>query len=212
MIIGSDFDGVIADDTEARISYVKEKYGVILAPQEIHGTELERKVAKGVKKEIEIEVNCSERTMQFAPMPGVAEVFRMLAAEGDKIIIITGRTKAGAEWARLWMEQHKIPYHHIFSATEFLVKKKRDQERMLEGIDVSLKKKGRLASIVKPAIFIEDSDSHLVNLLPLKDVVKLLILDRQYNRHFSAEGVERVYSWPEIYEKIQKLKSSLAAA
>ncbi len=211
MIVGSDFDGVIADDTEARISYIKEKYGITVSPDEIHGTKLERKVGD-VKKEIEIQVNCSERTLQFTPMPGVAEVFRKLVAEGDKIIIITGRTKAGIEWARLFMDQHRIPYHHIWSAKEFLLKPKREQERILAGIDVSLKGKGRLAGAIKPAVFVEDSDDHLVRLLPLKDTTKLFLLDRPYNRDFRAEGVERIYSWPEIYEKIQELKGGLVGA
>lgn len=40
MIIGSDFDGVIADDTFARISYVERRYGVDIKADEIHGSEL----------------------------------------------------------------------------------------------------------------------------------------------------------------------------
>ena len=46
---------------------------------------------------------------------------------------------------------------------------------------------------------------------PIADVIKLFLLDKPYNRDFGAEGVERVYSWPEVYEKIQKLKGSLVS-
>lgn len=209
MIIGSDFDGVIADDTQARIDYVKEKYGVTLDSAELHGSALEKKIGKRAKEEIEIEVNCSERTLQFTPVPGVAEVFRQLIKEGDRIVIITYRTKTGIAWARLFLEQHNIPYHHIWSAKEFKVNADRETKRMASGINMSLVKKGRLAGVVKPAVFIEDSNKHIIDMAPLKDYVKLFLFDRPHNKDFYMEGVERVYSWPEIYEKIQELKGSL---
>jgi len=209
VIIGSDFDGVIADDTEARISYIKEKYGVTVGPAELHGSALEKKIGKHAKEEIEVEVNCSERTLQFTPVPGVAEVFRQLIKEGDKIVVITYRTKTGIEWARLFMEQHNIPYHHVWSAREFKVEAESEARRMAKGINVSLIKKGKLASVVRPAVFIEDSNKHIIDMAPLKDQIKLLLFDRPHNKDFYMEGVERVYSWPEIYEKIQELKGSL---
>ena len=209
MIIGSDFDGVIADDTDARIAFIKEKYGVVVGPDEIHGTALEKKIGEAAKKEIEIEVNCSERTMQFTPMPGVAEVFRKLIQEGDRIIIITYRTNVGVGWAKAFLEQHGIPYHHIWSAKEFKVNIEREWSRFVAEKNIGLKDKGRLASVVKPAVFVEDSNKHILDMLPLKDDIKLLLFDQPHNRDFHLEGVERVYSWAEVYEKIQELKGAL---
>ena len=209
MIIGSDFDGVIADDTYARIAYIKEKYGIIVGPDEIHGTALEKKIGEAAKKEIEIKVNCSERTMQFTPMPGVAEVFRRLIQEGDRIVIITYRTNVGVGWAKVFLEQHGIPYHHIWSAKEFRAEAARETQRLLEGKTIGLKKKGRLAEAVKPAVFVEDSNKHILDMLPLKDEIRLLLFDHPHNRDFHVEGVERVYSWAEVYEKIQELKGAL---
>jgi len=207
MIIGSDFDGVIADDTEARISYIKEKYRVDVEPEEIHGSALEKKVGRRAKKDIEIGVNCSEKTMLFQPMPGVSSVFKELISEGDRIIIITGRTKAGISWARKFMETNKIPFHHIWSSKEFFLNPERELQRMISGYDTGLKGKGRIAESVRPAVFVEDSDNHLASLFPIKDKVKLWLFDHPYNRHIFLEGVERVFCWNEIYKKIQALKA-----
>jgi len=183
MIIGSDFDGVIADDTQARISFIKEKYKIVVKPEEIHGSALENKLGKQAKKEIETEVNCSEKTMMFQPMLDVASVFRKLINEGDKIIIITGRTKTGISWAKKFMETNKIPFHHIWSSKEFFFNPKRELQRMLSGQNISLKGKGRLAEKIKPAVFVEDSDKHLTHLIPLKENIKLLLFDQPYNRN-----------------------------
>ncbi len=211
MIIGSDFDGVIADDTQMRLKHIREKYGIQATPEQIHGKQLETLVGKQAKSEIETNVNCSDLTLQFPPLPGVAEVFQNLAAQGDKIIIITGRTKEGIKWAKLFMEQHRIPYHHIWSAKDFFVHPERELKRLAEGADPTLKGKGRIANIAKPAVFVEDSDDHIIRLLPLKDTIELYLLDHPYNRHFSANGVERVFNWKQIYEKIQNLKLNIQA-
>lgn len=107
------------------------------------------------------------------------------------------------------MKQHNIPYHHIWSAKEFLLRPERALQRMLAGQPTELKGKGRLAERILPAVFVEDSDKHLAKLAPIKDKVQLFLLNHPYNKGFSIPGVERVYSWPEIYEKIQALKGSL---
>lgn len=205
MIIGSDFDGVIADDTQARIDYIKEKYKIDVTPAQIHGSALER-IGRDVKKDVEISVNCSERTMQFTPIPGVKEVFSKLVKEGSKIIIITGRTKEGIKWAKKFMETHKIPFHHIVSAKEFFVNPKRELQRIEDGFIPDLKGKGKWAHHLEPAVFVEDSDKHVMHLLPLQDKIKIFFYDHPYNKNFSAPGVKRVYSWFEVYDEIESLK------
>jgi len=210
MIIGSDFDGVIADDTQARISYIKEKYGVIVTPQEVHGTPLEKKVGKEARKDIEKNLNCTEQTLSFAPTPGVAETFRKFIADGDKILIITYRSKEGVSWARAFLDKYKIPYHHILSAKEFTESDKGKQRRILRNLEPSLIEKGKVASALKPAIFVEDSDRHLATLYPLKDEIKLLLFDHPFNKNVNMKDVQRIHSWPEIYELVQDLKTRLA--
>ena len=211
MIIGTDFDGVIANDIVTRINFIKQKFGVVIGPDKLHGGELERAVGKDAKKQIEHEVNCSEKTLEFSPMPGVSAIFKRFVSDGDKIVIITGRTKQGVEWAKAFMSEHQIPYHHIWSAEEFLLRSEREQFRMLEGVDISLKKKAKFASVIKPAVFVEDSDAHLLNLLPLKDQITLYLFDQPYNKHFNVSGVQRVFSWEEVYARVQDMKRKMAA-
>lgn len=206
MIIGSDFDGVIADDTEERINYIREKYGKVLPPEQIHGTALEAEIKEG-KEDVERQVNNTERTLKFKPMSGVAEVFQKLIAEGDQIVIITGRWKEGVPWARKFLELHGIPYHHIWS-TKLNIDSEREGIRKAFALDPALKGKGRLAKAGKLGVFVEDSDAHLKDLAPLKDQVQLFVFDHPYNHNLRISGVERVYNWYEIYEKIQQLKGA----
>ncbi|RLE48054.1 hypothetical protein DRJ25_00790 [Candidatus Woesearchaeota archaeon] len=207
MIIGSDFDGVIADDILERISFVRENFGVELRPDEVHGSKLEAKLGKAAKERIEREVNCSERTLNFVPTPFVREVFKKFVREGDKIVIITGRTKQGVFWARKFLEINGIPFHHIWSSKEFFFSKERDFVRSESGRDVLLKGKGRLADSIRPRVFVEDSDAHLLHLSQVKDFVRLFLFDRPYNKHFSMEGVKRVKSWKEIYDEVELIKA-----
>lgn len=202
MIIGSDFDGVIADDTFARISYVKKRYGVDIKADEIHGSKLAAKVGEAAKRDIELEVNCSEITMTFRPMPHVAEVFKRFIEDGDRIIIITGRTREGIKWARRFMKVHGIPHHHIWSSKEFYIHPERELRRMQD-----LKGKGRLAHSVRPAVFVEDSDKHLEHLLPLKDQVRLFLYNHPYNSHVSLPGVKRIFGWQEVYDHVNGVRA-----
>ncbi|OYT32189.1 hypothetical protein DRJ22_04745 [Candidatus Woesearchaeota archaeon] len=209
MIIGSDFDGVIADETQAKINFIKERHNISIKPSETHRTALEKKLSAEILEDIKANFNSSKHTLDFVPFPGVAEVFRKLVSEGDKIIIVTGRGLEGLKWAREFMKIHKIPFHHMWSAKKFFLNVNRECERALRGWNIHFKSKGRLAEAVKLAVFVDDSERFLEELYPLRDKIKLFLFDQPYNRKFSMEGVERVYGWPEIYEKIQELKMIL---
>ena len=210
MIIGSDFDGVIAEDIGVRIAYVKENFGIDVIPEEIYGKLLENKIGVEAKQKLEFNLYCTERTLEFQPMPGVAEVFRNLMASGHKIVIITYRDAAGVKWAKTFLENHNIPYHHIWSSRELKINAEREYQRWLGGLDIDIKGKGRIASIVKPVVFIDDAEKHLLEMEWLKDELIRFLFDRPYNRDVSIPGVARVFSWDDIYDKIRELDAVLA--
>ena len=87
MIVGSDFDGVIADETQAKINFIKERHNISIKPSETHRTALEKKLSAEILEDIKANFNSSKHTLDFVPFPGVAEVFRKLVSEKFKMLI-----------------------------------------------------------------------------------------------------------------------------
>ena len=121
-----------------------------------------------------------------------SEVIKKLRDEGNKIFIISARYKT-AEYGKInnenvrectldWLRKNKIEYDKII-----FTKPPKVNEILENKID----------------IMIEDSPTTINELVK---VVKVLYYDTRYNRSIEHENITRVYSWYDIYMKINEMK------
>ena len=121
-----------------------------------------------------------------------SEVIKKLRDEENKIFIISARYKT-AEYGKInnenvrectldWLRKNKIEYDKII-----FTKPPKVNEILENKID----------------IMIEDSPTTINELVK---VVKVLYYDTRYNRSIEHENITRVYSWYDIYMKINEMK------
>lgn len=121
-----------------------------------------------------------------------SEVIKKLRYEENKIFIISARYKT-AEYGKInnenvrectldWLRKNKIEYDKII-----FTKPPKVNEILENKID----------------IMIEDSPTTINELVK---VVKVLYYDTRYNRSIEHENITRVYSWYDIYMKINEMK------
>ncbi len=119
------------------------------------------------------------------------EVIKKLKEDGHKIFIITGRHKSyynspdGENMRNRiinWLNKNDIIYDKILFAQ--VPKIKEIEENKLD-------------------IMIEDSP---YTIPVIKNIVKVLCYDTRYNRDLHLDNVTRVFSWYDIYMKINNIK------
>ena len=108
-----------------------------------------------------------------------------LKEEGHEIIIVTARwpeENCDVYGKSLeWLEANKIQYDDIvFNASD----------------------KGKVALEKKLDLFIDDSFKNCTDVA--KTGVKTYIMETRTNKGLESENIERVYSWPDIYNRIKR--------
>ncbi len=115
------------------------------------------------------------------------ENIEKLKESGDNIYLITARwlsDKFNVEKeTKDWLEKYNIKYDKLIlnASNKVLVAKENN-------ID----------------IFIDDSIKNCTEMS--KVGIKTYIMDSIINKDFTSENIERVYSWPHLYQKIENLK------
>ena len=119
-----------------------------------------------------------------------SEVIQKLKNDGHNIFIITGRhkctrdTKDGKDMRnriKNWLDKNNIVYDKLLFAKVPKIKEINENN-----ID----------------IMIEDSPSTIE---AINKIVKVLCYDNRYNRDLKLDNVTRVYSWYDIYNKMNRL-------
>ena len=121
-----------------------------------------------------------------------SEIIKKLRNDGNKIFIITARYKTFEngqinnenvkECTLNWLRKNKIEYDKVI-----FTKPPKVKEILENKID----------------IMIEDSPTTINELVK---VVNVLYYDTRYNRDIEHENITRVYSWYDIYMKINSIK------
>lgn len=119
-----------------------------------------------------------------------SEVIKKLKSDGHKIYIITGRYKShdntsDGDSMRLrikdWLNKNEIVYDKLIFAKVPKIKELKENK-----ID----------------LMIEDSPTAIPI---MKDIVKVLCFDTRYNQNLKLDNVIRVFSWYDIYMKINQM-------
>lgn len=192
MNIGIDIDGVLTNDDEYILSctskycYENNIQGFI-EPYKYEYNKLNwnQELLDDYRSKYFDEYVDKEPVRKFA-----SEVIKKLKEDGHKIFIITGRHKSYDETVdgenmrlriKTWLDKNEIVYDKLIFAR--VPKIKELQENKID-------------------LMIEDSPT---TIQVIKDIVKVLCYDTRYNTNLKCDNVTRVFSWYDIYMKINEI-------
>ena len=194
MNIGIDIDGVLTNDDDYILDFTSKYYyehdlkGFDNANlYEYRKLNWDENTINDYRKEFFLNYIKNEPARKFA-----SEVIKKLRDEGNKIFIISARYKTA--------ENGKINNENIRECTlDWLRKNKIEYDKII------FTKPPKVNEILenKIDIMIEDSPTTINELVK---VVKVLYYDTRYNRSIEHENITRVYSWYDIYMKINEMK------
>lgn len=199
MIIGIDIDDTIADTYEVMFNYAQE-FTVNYLKRDAAIKQLnDCKTHMYIKELFDwnneedmpyLEQYYEKIIINTKPKTLAIDYLNKLKEEGNKIVIITARWTADfvdvEKLTREWIEKYRIPCDKlIINAENKLIAAKQ------ENIDM----------------FIDDS---FKNCKAISDSgIKTYIMDTRVNRAFSDEKIERVFSWPHLYQRFQEYKKEV---
>lgn len=125
--------------------------------------------------------------LKVQPKMYAVENIKRLKESGDKIYLITARFLSDKfdveKLTKDWLEKYGIPYDKLIlnSQNKVIAAKEND-------ID----------------IFVDDSIKNCTEMAHVG--IKTYMMDTIINKDFENEDIERVYSWPHLYQKIENYK------
>jgi hypothetical protein len=183
MNLGFDIDGVISNFTERFKEVVQQHYGISLTENNMYCYDVD--LVLGIPKEDVANIVDETLRSNLPLVPLAKETLDKLHSEGHRIYLLTARSNALISSTSTWLKEKGIPYDEIY----FLAMGKK-----------------RLAD-VHVDLVVEDSLEEALELT--KKVKNVLLFDQTWNRTVNVKGLlKRVYSWPQIYEEIQKLSAT----
>ena len=125
--------------------------------------------------------------------PFAKEVIDKLRDEGDCIYFITARHISEKfdieEVTRTWLKKHEIEY---------------------KGIYLNISDKAKVIKNNNIDFFIDDNITNCLNVL--ETGIKTCIMDGLINCNFYNEKIERIYSWPHLYQVISRYKKEIGGS
>lgn len=122
--------------------------------------------------------------------PFAKEIIDKLRDEKNEIYFITARflsSKFDIEQAtKKWLEENEIEY---------------------EGIYLNVSDKAKIIKENKIDILIDDNINNCLN--AVENGIKTYIMDSLVNYSFKDERIERIYSWPHLYQVINRYKEEI---
>lgn len=179
MKIGIDIDGVISDFVSSFRKTIKDKYGVEFGYEDIQQHDLYKILGLDEDETKKRIFETFDHDLGFQPgaIKGIKEIFRT-----HEIIIITARPIEKKQITLDWLKLHDIPYHKIL----FLDEGEKNTVREL-GFDVVID--DNLTEIIK-----------WIGKVPL-----VLVYNQPWNKSLNIKNhFERVYSWENILERLEK--------
>jgi uncharacterized HAD superfamily protein len=131
-----------------------------------------------------------EKMVNVPPRPFSAEIIKKLKKEGHTIYILTSRNsidfKDPYDFSKKWLDKYNILYDDLI---------------------VGLENKDEICEKLGIDIFVDDSIKYCSSVSNLG--IKTYLFYNIYNRNMKNDKIEMVYSWIELYDKIQEyLKSN----
>ena len=182
MNIGIDIDDTISKSIEKTEEYAKEYTETILKRDfKINYKEIDflKRYNWTIEEDNEFLKEYYKKILQNAELKEDANKVIEILHKTNKIYIITAREDEVKEITLKWLERNNIIYDKIFF-------KQIDKKDIVKDLEID--------------VFIDDSFENCVSVA--KDGTKTFIVDTKINQGLEDDNISRVYSWNEIYEKI----------
>ncbi len=193
MKIGIDIDDTIADTCEVAFAYA-QRYTI----QELGRSGKIQEVTAKHHTYIDAMHNWSDEEdtnfwnryygkiiTQIKPFTLAVETIKQLRQDGNQIILITARwPEENCDVKQItldWLAQNQIEYDEIV---------------------LNAKDKAQVALDKNIDLFIDDSFKNCMEVA--QTGIKTYIMQMRTNKGLDAENITRVYSWPDIYDRIKK--------
>lgn len=181
MRIGVDIDGVLANVLPLWLAQLNTTYKKEVTGQA--GMNFDAAAAYGLSyDQLEKFYVENENLLieQAEPMPGAANYLAMLMDE-HQIYLVSARNTYQYDRTMVWLAKHRIPFDDLI-----LLGSTDKRQTCLEcGLE----------------IFVEDSMDNAIKLS--SHGIPVLLFDAPYNQAELLIGMERCFSWAEIYQKIR---------
>lgn len=190
MRIGIDIDDTISDTYEVIFAYAQKytinelgRTGQIQSDVATHHLYAKSMHGWNDEEEENFWDKYYEKIKEVKPFTLAVETIKQLKEDGHEIVLITARWPAknfDVQAVTLeWLKANHIVYDDIVLNAE---------------------KKAKVALEQKLDLFIDDSFKNCTEVANVG--VKTYIMDTRTNKGLNAENITRVYSWPDIYDRI----------
>ena len=197
MNIGIDIDDTIANTYDVLFNYVQEYtiHDIVTdrekANRDIIAQMYYTNFRNGDKKQDKefFDKYYEKTVLKVKPKRNAVENIKKLKEEGNQIYLITARFPSEKfnieELTKGWLKKYDIPYDKLILNSENKVITAKEH-----CID----------------IFVDDNIKNCTEMA--KVGIKTYIMDTIVNKDFIDENIERVYSWSQLYQKIEDYKKS----
>ena len=197
MNIGIDIDDTIANTYDVLFNYVQEYtiHDIVTdrekANRDIIAQMYYTNFRNGDKKQDKefFDKYYEKTVLKVKPKRNAVENIKKLKEEGNQIYLITARFPSEKfnieELTKDWLKKYDIPYDKLILNSENKVITAKEH-----CID----------------IFVDDNIKNCTEMA--KAGIKTYIMDTIVNKDFIDENIERVYSWSQLYQKIEDYKKS----
>ena len=197
MNLGIDIDDTIANTYDVLFKYVQEyTMDDIVTDREKTNRDMivqmyRTNFRNGDKKQDKEFFNryYEKTVLKVKPKIDVVKNIKKLKEEGNQIFLITARFPSEKfnieELTKDWLKKYEIPYDKLILNSENKVITAKEH-----CID----------------IFVDDNIKNCTEMA--KAGIKTYIMDTIVNKDFIDENIERVYSWSQLYQKIEDYKKS----
>jgi uncharacterized HAD superfamily protein len=183
-------DDVLAETARSFLVLVEQEFGKRIPFEAIHSFDLGRSFGlnpQQLDRLMEL-VHLPDSLVSLAPVPGAVDALRTFADAGFQIAVVTGRPATARDTTRSWLDDNRVPYHHLF----FVDKYGRGYPE--DGPDSAL----TLDQLTQHqfSFAVEDS-AEMAVFLASRMALPVALLDRPWNRDLPSVG-------PEAERRIQR--------
>ena len=126
--------------------------------------------------------------LNVLPKMYAVDTINKFKEDGDKIYLITARLLSNKfdveKYTEQWLEKYNIKYDKLIINA---------QDKVVVAKDNNID------------IFVDDSIKNCMEMS--KNNIETFIMDSIVNKEFEDKSIKRVYSWPHLYQEIEKLKN-----
>jgi len=192
MLLGIDFDDVVADSMDVIVRLHNGKYGTAFKKEDVVAPMVEE-VWGGTQEEWRAKLDeffGTKHLAELSPMAGAIPAMRELKVAGHELYIMTARSDRDVEATELWLTLH---FPDVFRGVHY--------GQSLSDDPAKRRSKAAMCKELGVELMIDD---HMKNAVECAAAgIPALLFDQPWNQGELPPGVKRVRSWNEIVERVK---------